>query len=96
MDTGIKERVLDEIIALAKENEIEKLTLFGSRARGDYRRTSDIDLAVNGGNVAKFALELDEDVYTLLKFDVVDLGRSVQPALIESIQREGKILYEKV
>lgn len=96
MDTGIKERVLDEIIALAKENEIEKLILFGSRARGDYRRTSDIDLAVNGGNVAKFALELDEDVYTLLKFDVVDLGRSVQPALIESIQREGKILYEKV
>lgn len=96
MDTGINERVLNEIIALAKENKIEKLILFGSRARGDYRRTSDIDLAVSGGNVAKFALELDEDVYTLLKFDVVDLERSVQPALIESIQREGKILYEKI
>lgn len=96
MDTGIREQVFEEIIALAERNKIKKLILFGSRARGDYRRTSDIDLAICGGNAAAFALELDEEVSTLLKFDVVDLGRSVQPALIESVQREGKILYEKV
>lgn len=96
MNSGIKEQVLAEIIALAEKNSIEKLFLFGSRARGDYRRTSDIDLAVSGGNVAEFVMDLNEETATLLKFDVVDLGRSVQPALIESIQREGKILYEKI
>lgn len=96
MNSGIKEQVLAEIIALAEKNSIEKLLLFGSRARGDYRRTSDIDLAVSGGNVADFVMDLNEETATLLKFDVVDLGRSVQPALIESIQREGKILYEKI
>lgn len=96
MNSGIKEQVLAEIIALAEKNSIEKLLLFGSRARGDYRRTSDIDLAVSGGNVAEFVMDLNEETATLLKFDVVDLGRSVQPALIESIQREGKILYEKI
>ncbi len=96
MNIGIREQVLEEIIALAKKNDIKKLILFGSRARGDYRRTSDIDLAVSGGNIAEFALELDEEVATLLKFDVVDLDRSVQPALLESIQREGKILYEEI
>lgn len=96
MNSGIKEQVLAEIIALAEKNSIEKLFLFGSRARGDYRRTSDIDLAVSGGNVAGFVMDLNEETATLLKFDVVDLGRSVQPALIESIQREGKILYEKI
>lgn len=96
MNTGIKEQVLAEIIALAEKNSIEKLVLFGSRARGDYRRTSDIDLAASGGNVAEFVMDLNEETATLLKFDVVDLGRSVQPALIESIQREGKILYEKI
>ncbi|MFI3214643.1 MAG: hypothetical protein R3Y24_15105 [Eubacteriales bacterium] len=33
---GIKTSVWDEIIQLAKENNIEKVLLFGSRARGDY------------------------------------------------------------
>ena len=44
--TGIKPVVLDELISIAERYHIEKLILFGSRARGDFRRTSDIDLAV--------------------------------------------------
>ena len=43
--TGIKQVVLDELISIAERYHIEKLILFGSRARGDFRRTSDIDLA---------------------------------------------------
>lgn len=43
-DTGIKEQVLTEIKDLAKEYRIQKVILFGSRARGDYHTTSDIDL----------------------------------------------------
>ncbi len=80
----------------AKQNGIEKLILFGSRARGDYKRTSDIDLAVSGGDTARFQLDIEEDVSTLLMFDVVDLGASVQPELLDSINREGKLIYEKV
>ncbi len=80
----------------AKQNGIEKLILFGSRARGDYKRTSDIDLAVSGGDTARFQLDIEEDVSTLLMFDVVDLGSSVQPELLDSINREGKLIYEKV
>ena len=34
--TGIKQKVIDEMIALARRYEVEKLILFGSRARGDY------------------------------------------------------------
>lgn len=41
---GIKQIVLDEIEDLAKKYQIKKVILFGSRARGDYRQTSDIDL----------------------------------------------------
>ena len=48
--TGIKQNVLQEIIRLAKENDVKKLILFGSRARGDYKERSDIDLAFYGGN----------------------------------------------
>ena len=42
--TGIKEQVIHEIIQLAKENQVEKVILFGSRARGDFKERSDIDL----------------------------------------------------
>ncbi len=42
-ETGIKKDVVKEICALAKRNEVEKVILFGSRARGDYGRASDID-----------------------------------------------------
>ncbi len=96
MDNGIKHEVLEQIIELAKECEIEKLILFGSRARGDFKQTSDIDLAVSGGDVARFTADIEEKVSTLLFFDIVDLDASVQEALLDSITQEGKILYEKI
>ena len=95
-NTGIKPIVLKEIRKAAEENGIEKIILYGSRARGDYKRTSDIDLAVCGGNTAKFAMEIEESTSTLLEYDVVDLGRPVQQELLESIQKEGVVLYEKI
>lgn len=33
---------------------------------------------------------------TLLKFDIVDLDEKIQEELMESIQREGRVLYEKI
>lgn len=43
--TGIRQKVIEEIIVLAKKYHVEKVILFGSRARGDYHSRSDIDLA---------------------------------------------------
>lgn len=94
--TGIRQDVLKEICDLAEKHQIQKVILFGSRARGDFKRTSDIDLAVEGGEVESFALDIDEETTTLLQYDIVDLSRRIQPELRESIEREGKILYEKV
>ena len=50
-DTGIKKIVLREIRELAEKHQAKKVILPGSRARGDYGRASDIDLAVYGGNI---------------------------------------------
>ena len=47
---NIPERVEKEIIQLAKQYDIQKVILFGSRARGDNWERSDIDLAVSGGD----------------------------------------------
>ena len=94
-NTGINPKVIAEIRHFAEIYQVKKVLLFGSRARGDFRRTSDIDLAVEGGDFVRFALDVDEETSTLLKFDIVDLGRNIQEELLESIRREGRILYEK-
>ncbi len=88
--------IQNQIIAQAKKYQIEKVILFGSRARGDHRETSDIDLAVSGGDVTGFRLAVDDEVRTLLMFDVVNLDEPVQKPLLQSIESEGIILYEKV
>ncbi len=95
-ETGIKPIVIDEIQRLAEKYNISRVILFGSRARGDYRRTSDIDLAVIGGDIPRFALNVDEETSTLLKYDIVNLEGSIQEELLESIEKEGKVIYEKV
>ncbi len=93
---GLKDALIDELIALAQKYGVEKLILFGSRSRGDFRERSDIDLAFSGGNAPAFMLDVDEETHTLLKFDLIDLSRPVQKELLDSIQREGILLYEKI
>ena len=94
--TGIQEQVIKEIVALAKKHSIEKVVLFGSRARGDYHRASDIDLAVSGGDIVAFALDLEELTSTLLTYDVVDMNKNLQAEFRESIEKEGRLFYEKI
>jgi predicted nucleotidyltransferase len=94
-DWGISEAVIREITEIAKRNQIQEIILFGSRARGDYNRTSDIDLAVTGGNISGFAVSIEEETSTLLEYDIVDLDKPVSEELLKSIRDEGKILYEK-
>lgn len=94
--TGIKKIVVQEIRELAQQYNIDKVILFGSRARGDYREKSDIDLACTGGNYTRFSLDVDELTSTLLQFDIVSLDGAVQKELLDSIQKEGIVIYEKV
>ena len=94
-DWGISEAVMREITEIAKRNQIQEIILFGSRARGDYNRTSDIDLAVTGGNISGFAVSIEEETSTLLEYDIVDLDKPVSEELLKSIRDEGKILDEK-
>ena len=94
--TGIKQQVIEELIRIAETCNIEKIILFGSRARGDFKERSDIDLAVLGGKADEFSILADEETSTLLKYDVVNLDKPVQEELLESIKNDGIVLYEKI
>lgn len=95
-NTGIRNIVVEELRHLAEDHGLRKVLLFGSRARGDFRRESDIDLAVSGDNAERFLLDAEETTSTLLKYDVVNMDHPLRPELVKSIEREGKVLFEKV
>lgn len=94
--TGIKPIVIEEICNFARKYNVKKVVLFGSRARGDFKEKSDIDLAVQGGDFIRFMLDVNEETSTLLSFDIINLDEKIQDELRESIEKEGKIVYEKV
>ena len=93
-DSGIKAQVQEEICQLAAQHQLHQVILFGSRARGDYHRASDIESS--GGDITRFALDVDQETSTLLHYDVVDLDQDIPTALREAIQAEGRTLYEEI
>ncbi|MBU5484089.1 nucleotidyltransferase domain-containing protein [Clostridium sp. MSJ-11] len=98
MSFNLDKNIIESISKVANRYEINKVTLFGSRARGDNKKTSDIDLAVycNEGfdNQSELYFEL-EDIDTLLKLDIVFINSNTDKKLIENIKREGVIIYER-
>lgn len=96
MELNLADTVKYGIISLARQCNLDRVILFGSRARGNNRERSDIDLAIQGGNTVAFATSADEDIPTLLMFDVVDLDKPIQKELLEEIRKDGVVIYEKV
>lgn len=95
MKYNIPDRVLREIKMYAEKNNIEKVILFGSRARGTNSERSDIDIAVTGGDFDSFYWNMEEDIHTLLMFDVVELDRGISEELKKEIERDGVTIYER-
>lgn len=86
-----------QIAAAGKAYGANKIILFGSRARGDYRERSDIDIAVYAMPVNNQALFVDriEQLPTLLDFDVVFITEKTNPELLNNIAKDGKIIMDK-
>ena len=95
--SNLPERIESDLTALAERYGISKIVLFGSRARGDNGAKSDIDIAVFGcRDFPMFSMDVEDEVQTLLKFDIVNMDRKVSEELNEAIQRDGVVIYEKV
>lgn len=90
-------QVYDQIAEFARAHGARRVTLFGSRARGDNGPRSDIDLAVEGcPRFSAFEDDLQEKLWSLLEVDVVNLDADIPDELRADIIRDGKVLYEKV
>ena len=73
---------------------INWVKLFGSRARGDYKPVSDVDLAIASTENLVKPLQLDFDQSQLpFTFDLIDYRRQPNQKLKDAIDREGKLLW---
>ena len=79
--------------------EVEKALLYGSRAKGNFKPGSDIDLTLVGTALTSKILgqirgELEDGLlpYT---FDVSIMAQITQTDLIDHIRRVGVVFYEK-
>lgn len=98
---GLKEGAIQRIGAvLAHYPQVEKAVLYGSRAKGNYKNCSDIDLTLCGGKdltldvLYKIMGELD-DLLLPYTIDLSIFSHIGDPDVIEHIQRAGMTFYEK-
>ena len=88
-------RVLNTIRLFAEKHKVQKVILFGSRARGTHTERSDIDIAVVGGDFDAFYWDIKENTHSLLMFDIVNMDESTSDDLREEIEKDGIMIYEK-
>ena len=90
--------VLEQIKEISLQYKVEKIVLFGSRARGDCSPVSDYDIAIFENHLSAFDKarlrdEVDE-IETLKKIDIIFVQENFTDELMESIKRDGVIIYE--
>ena len=93
---GLSVRQWRQIFAILSRygNRIDWVKLFGSRARGDYKPVSDVDLAIASTENLVTPLQLDFDQSQLpFTFDLIDYRRQPNQKLKDTIDREGKLLW---
>ena len=95
MKYNLPDRILRELSSFAQTHSINKIILFGSRARGTNTERSDIDIAVYGGDFDGFYWDVKEKTHSLLMFDIVQADAPISAELKEEIERDGVVIYEK-
>ncbi len=101
MKFGLSDQTLQKIHdVFVRYPQVEEAVLYGSRARGDYKNGSDIDLILHGGDslthtiLSKIANDLDEQLlpYTI---DLSIFKNVRNPDMIQQIERVGVVFYKK-
>lgn len=98
---GLKQTDLDAVISiLEKYSDIESAVIFGSRAKGNYKNGSDVDIAVKGKSlnfdlINQISYLLNEESLMPYKFDILNYHTIDNQDLLEHIDRAGIEFYSK-
>ena len=99
MKFGLSDTVIQELQDVFRRySNIQKVLIFGSRSKGNYRAGSDIDLAVIGKDIDyRLLLNLQcdiEDLELLYSIDLLDYQKKKGTPIGDHIDRVGQVFYE--
>lgn len=100
MPYGLKDSELTTLKALfAKNDRLERVILYGSRAKGTYKPFSDVDITLVGrelthSDLNRMILDID-DLLLPYMFDISIYHTLKSSDLIDHINRRGIVIYEK-
>ncbi|OOP55063.1 MAG: hypothetical protein AYP45_16825 [Candidatus Brocadia carolinensis] len=100
MKFGLKESTIEQIQSVfARYPQVKKAILYGSRAKGNYKTGSDIDLTLIGGEALtlKVLYRIMDEIDNLLlpyTFDLSIFHHISDPDVTEHIQRVGIVFYQ--
>ena len=100
MNHGLSDETVRKMTTVfSRYPEIEQAVLYGSRAKGNFRNGSDIDLSLVGEKLdSKILGQIDWELDDLLlpyKIDLSIFHQLTHTELIEHIRRVGIIFYER-
>jgi predicted nucleotidyltransferase len=97
---GLSDKTLDTVRAiLATCPQLEKALVYGSRAMGNYRAGSDIDITLIGASLKmdmlfQLARQFDESNLPYM-VDLSIMASISNPNLRDHIERVGLVLYQR-
>ena len=83
---------------IGKYIDVEEAVIFGSRAKGNFKNGSDVDIVLKGKNISRDTVlsisgELNEETVLPYHFDILNYSTIQNEELVKHIQRVGKIIY---
>jgi len=100
MKFGLEQHIIDNLIAVFEQHsKVDKALVFGSRAKGNYRPDSDIDIAIKGpdlntDDIIAMSVAFEEKGITH-KIDLINYDKINEPDLKDHIDRVGIELYSR-
>jgi predicted nucleotidyltransferase len=99
METGLSQKTLHQVVDVLKQfPEIKEAIIYGSRAKGNFRPSSDIDITLKGNNLNLSVMSkldmLIDDLLLPYKFDISIYHQIDNKELLAHIERVGRTLYQ--
>ncbi len=89
-------KIIDKLVSILKKHGAKKIEIFGSYARGEHTKRSDLDIIVEFEK-RKSLLELvgiEQELEDTLNMKVDLLTKaSISPYLIKRIEKESKVVF---
>ena len=94
MKFGLRDEIYNKIKEITEKYNY-KFVIFGSRARGDYKNNSDIDIAICGNVTVEDEMKMKNDFDSIdmeYMIDIIIINKIDKKELLENINKEGVLI----